>query len=196
MSRAFIIALVLGGIVALAAPVSPVHAALIQFQFNGTQTTANGTQTGSTGTVSAQFKIDSSLVLPNGTFTQADISLFSVNYNGSLLTGGSVSNGLPSSLSGQFNSTGNGLSSLFTTQAMSFPSFPAFFGTTNFQFFGLNGGQWSFATSGTAPGTFQVTGTGTWGEVAAVPLPAAVVLFPTGLGLLAAAIRRCKTDKV
>src|SRR5262245_59140127 len=183
MSKSFITMLVLGGIMVLAAPVGSVQAALIQFQFNGTQTTANGTQTGSTGTVSALFGIDSSLVVPNGMFTQADVSLFTVNYNGSLLA--AVSNGLPATLSGQFNSSANGLSSLSTNQAaMTFPTFPSYNGTTNFQFFGL-GNQWSFSATGPAPGTFQVTGAGTW-TPAPVPLPAAAWLFASGVLVLVA----------
>ena len=190
MSKSFITALVLGGIMALTAPVGFVQAALMEFQFNGTQTTANGTQTGSTGTVSALLGIDSSLVLPNGSFTLANVSLFTVNYNGSLLT--AVSNGLPATLDGQFNGTANGLSSLSTNQAMTFPAFPSYNGTTNFQFFGL-GNQWNFTATGPLPGNFQVTGTGTW-TPAPVPLPAAAVLFPTGLSLLAIAFRKLRAN--
>lgn len=191
MSKSFITALVLGGIMALAAPVCSVQAALVEFQFNGTQLTANGTMTGSSATVSALLGIDSSLVHPNGTFTQADVSLFSVQYNGSTLT--AVSSGLPATLSGQFNGSANGFSSLSDNQTMTFPAYPSFFGTTNFQFYG-SGTQWSFTSSGgTAPGTFQVTGTGTW-TPAPVPLPAAAVLFPTGLSLLAIAFRKLRTE--
>ena len=189
MSKSFITALALGGIMALAAPIGSAQAALVEFRFNGTQTTANGTMTGSNAIVSALLGIDSSLVLPNGAFTQADVSLFSVQYNGSTLT--ALSNGLPATLSGQFNGSANGISSLSDNQAMSFPAFPSYNGTTNFQFFGL-GNQWSFTATGPAPGTFQVTGTGTW-LPAPVPLPAAAVLFPTGLSLLAVAFRKLRT---
>ena len=191
MSKSFITVLVLGGIMALAAPVGSVQAALIEFQFNGTQTTANGTMTGSNATVSALLGIDSSLVLPNGTFSQANVSLFSVQYNGTTLS--ALSNALPATLSGQFNGSASGFSSLSDNQVMTFPAFPSYNGTTNFQFFGL-GTQWSFSASGPAPGTFQVTGTGTW-TPAPVPLPAASVLFPTGLSLLAIAFRKLRANK-
>ena len=93
MSQSFITALLLGGIMALAAPVGSVYAALVEFQFSGPQTTANGTMTGSNATLTALLGIDPSLVHPNGTFTQADVSVFSVQYNGTTLK--ALSNGLP-----------------------------------------------------------------------------------------------------
>lgn len=174
-------ATILGGLVALLTPGSPADAALVTFQFNGTQTGNPST------TVQALLGIDSSLVVPNGTFTQSSLGFsLSVQYNGAFAASGSA---LPASVSGQFNSSANVFSSLFVNDSLTTFT-PSFTGTNNFQFFGANGQSWSMATAGFPPiGTQQITGTGTW-TVAAVPVPAAVWLFGSGLAALVGVGRR------
>lgn len=178
MSKSFMTALVLGGIMALTAPVSSAQAALMQFQFNGTQTGNPAV------TVQALLGIDSSLVIPNGTFTQANLASFFVQYNGPTFT--ASSSALPASLSGQFNNVANVFSSLFVNDVLTVPGHT---GTNNFQFFGANGQSWAFGVTGPAPGPLTVQGTGTW-TVAPVPVPAAVWLFGSGLTAMIGIVRR------
>lgn len=182
MRRPFIVALVLGVMLALLAPVNAAQAAPVYFQFNGMQT-------GGGATVQALLGLDSSLVVPNGTFNQSSLNFsLSVQYNGAFTASGSAA---PASVSGQFNSTTNVFSSLFTNQTLTIPSYS---GTDNFQFFGANGQSWSFAGSGSVTPpflNFSFSGTGTWAPVAPVPVPTAVILFGTGLvGLVGLARRK------
>lgn len=167
----------LGGLLALVAPVTSAQAALVQFQFNGTQT-------GGGATVQALLGIDSSLVVPNGTFTQANLSSFSVQFSSSSFN--ASSNALPPSLSGQFNNVANVFSSLFVNDPLIIPGHT---GTNNFQFFGTNGQSWSMAVTGPAPGPVQITGSGVW-QVAAVPVPAALWLFGSGIAAMVGLARR------
>lgn len=178
MSKSFVIAFVLGGMLALMAPVSSVQAALMQFQFNGTQTGNPGV------TVQALLGIDSSLVVPNGTFSQANLASLFVQYNGTAFT--ASSNALPASLSGQFNNVANVFSSLFVNDVLTVSGHT---GTNNFQFFGTNGQSWAFGVTGPAPGPLNVSGTGTW-TVAPVPVPAAVWLFGSGIAAMVGIVRR------
>jgi len=181
MARGFITALVLGGILALTAPVSSAQAALVLFEFNGT---------GGDTTVQATLGIDSSLVIPDGTFTHADLSSFSVQYNGTFTA---ASSSLPPSLSGQFNNVADVFSSLFVNAPLTIPGHT---GTNNFQFFGLNGESWSMAVTGPAPGPVQLVGTGTW-TVAPIPVPAAIWLFGSGLaGVIGLERRTSKTRSI
>jgi len=167
--------LILGGLLALAGPVTSAQAALVQFQFTGS---------GGGATVQALLGIDSSLVVPNGTFTQADLSSFSVQFNSPSFN--ASSNALPPSLSGQFNNVANVFSSLFANDPLIIPGHT---GTNNFQFFGANGQSWSMAVTGPAPGPVQLTGTGVW-QVAAVPVPAAIWLFGSGVAAMVGIARR------
>lgn len=170
--------LVLGGVLALSGPVASAQAALVQYQFNGTQT-------GGGATVQALLGIDSSLVLGGGSFTQANLSSFSVTYNGSFTAS---SNAIPATLSGQFTNPATGIASLSSNQSLTIPSYG---GTNNFQFFNFN--QWSFSGSASLnppfPG-FNFVGTGTWSQVAAVPVPAALWLFGSGLAAVTGFVRR------
>jgi hypothetical protein len=89
----------------------------------------------------------------------------------------------------QFNGTANVFSYLFVNDSLTTFT-PSFSGTNNFQFFGLDGQSWSMATSGFPPiGTTQTTGTGTWTQVAAVPIPAAIWLFGSGLATMMRFVR-------
>lgn len=171
--------LAFSGLLALGAPATSAQAALVQFQFNGTQT-------GGSATVQALLGIDSSLVVPNGSFTQANLSSFSVTYNGSFTASSSA---IPASLSGQFNDASNGFFSLASDGSLAVPSYS---GTNNFQFFNPNGQQWNFTGSGSVsppfPG-FNFVGAGTW-TVAAVPVPAALWLFGSGIAALGSLAKR------
>ncbi len=176
MSKHRVLGLVLGVTLALLAP-NQTKAALVQFEFNGTQTGNPAV------TVQALLGIDSSLVVPNGSFTHATLQTFSVQYHG-IVTAASTA--LPPSLSGQFNNVADAFSSLFVNDPLTIPGHT---GTNNFQFFGANGQSWAFGVTGPAPGPLNVTGTGTW-TIAAVPLPAAIWLFGSGAGLLAIRTRK------
>jgi len=178
MVKRLVTALALGGVMALCAPGNPAQAALMQFQYNGVQTGNPSV------TVQAVLGIDSSLVIPNGTFTHADLASFFVQYNGTAFT--ASSNALPASLSGQFNNVANVFSSLFANDVLTVPGHT---GTNNFQFFGSNGQSWAFGVTGPAPGPLNVQGTGAW-TVAPVPVPAAVWLFGSGVAAMAGAARR------
>lgn len=179
MTKSMFTALALCGSLALAWPVSAVQAALMQFQYNGAQTGDPSV------TVQAVLGIDSSLVVPNGAFTQADLASFFVQYNGATFT--ASSSALPASLSGQFNNVANVFSSLFVNNVLTVPGHT---GTNNFQFFGVDGQSWAFGVTGPAPGPLSVQGTGAW-AVAPVPVPAAVWLFGSGIaGIVGIAKRR------
>jgi hypothetical protein len=157
--------------------ISPVQAAIIPFEFNGTSSTPGVT-------VHATMGLDSSVVVPNGTFTLANVSSFAVQYTGTFSASGSS---LPASLSGQMSSGPTPVfSSLFVNDSLTVPGHS---GTNNFQFYGLNGQSWSFAVTGPTPGPVQIVGTGTW-TPAPVPLPGAAILFFSGLAGLAALKRR------
>lgn len=184
MTKAFATAFVLSGILALCAPGSSVQAALMQFQYTGTQTGNPAV------TVQALLGIDSSLVIPNGTFTQADLASFFVQYNGAAFT--AASSALPASLSGQFNNTTNVFSSLFVNDVLTVPGHT---GTNNFQFFGVDGESWAFGVTGPAPGPLNVQGTGMW-TVAPVPVPAAVWLFGSGIAGMVGIARRKAASRV
>jgi len=127
--------------------------------------------------------------VPNGTFTQANLSLFSVQYNGSFTAS---SNSLPASLSGQLNNVANVFSSLFVNEPLTIPGYS---GTTNVQFFGTNGQSWAFSVTGPAPGPLSVEGTGTW-TLAPVPVPAALLLFGSGLFGLASLQRKRRPSSI
>jgi len=178
MKRSYVVAMVLGGVMAFTAPVPSAQAALVQFQFTGTQTGNPAV------TVQALLGIDSSFVVPNGTFTQANLSSFSVQFNSPSFN--ASSSALPPSLSGQFNNVANVFSSLFANDPLIIPGHT---GTNNFQFFGANGQSWSMAVTGPAPGPVQLTGTGVW-QVAAVPVPAAIWLFGSGVAAIGGWARR------
>lgn len=171
MSTQLVLGLVFAPMLALLTP-SGAKAALVQFEFHGTQTGNPA------ATVQAVLALESSLVVPNGTFTQANLSSFAVTYHGAFTAS---STALPPSLSGQFNHVATVFSSLFVNNPFTIPGHT---GTNNVQFFGANGQSWAFGVTGPAPGPLNVTGTGTW-TVAAVPLPAAIWLFGSGAGLLA-----------
>ena len=172
--------LVLGGVLLFLAPLKPVQAATVQYDFNWT---------GSTGSsVKVTMGLNSSVTTPNHAFSLADVASFSVQFTSPAYTASGTA--LPATLSGQMS---NGPSPIFSSLFVndSLTSFtPSFSGTNNFQFYGLNGQSWSMATAGFPPiGTTQVTGTGTW-TVAAVPVPAAVWLFGSGLAAMAGWARR------
>lgn len=69
MSKHIVLGFIVGLILAPLAPSEP-KAALVQFEFHGTQTDNPA------ATVQALLGLDSSLVVPNGTFTQANLSSF------------------------------------------------------------------------------------------------------------------------
>jgi len=175
MNRSLFPTLVLGGMLALIAPVTPAQAAIVLFEFNGVSTVPGAT-------VHATMGLNDSVTNPANpnfpNFSLADVTSFSVQFNGSYTASGSA---LPASLSGQMN---NGPSPVFASLFVndSLTTFnPSFNGTNNFQFFGSNGQTWQMATSGFPPiGTTVIGGTGTW-TVAAVPIPAALWLFGSGL---------------
>jgi len=171
--------LVLGGVLALGGPVTSAQASLVQFQFNGT---------GGGETIQALLGIDSSLVVANGSFTQANLSSFSVQVTGSV-SGSSTA--IPASLSGQFNSSPTPVfSALSSTQSLTIPSYG---GTNVFNFFNPNGQSWQFAGSGSVSppaGPFNFVGTGTWSQVAVVPIPAALWLFGSGIAAVTGFARR------
>ncbi|BCA57072.1 hypothetical protein W02_42120 [Nitrospira sp. KM1] len=178
MIKSMIVALLSSGLLGFMAPMHFAEAALVQFQFNGSQTGNPAV------TVQALLGIDSSLVAPNGSFNQADLSSFFVQYNGTAFT--ASSSALPPSLSGQFNNVASGFSSLFANDPLTVPGHS---GTNNFQFFGGNGQSWAFGVTGPAPGPLNVQGTGVW-MLAPVPIPAAVWLFGSGLASIVGFARR------
>ena len=167
MSKTCVTLLALCGLLAFMAPVKAARAAPVFFQFNGTQT-------GGPASVQALLGIDSSLVVPNGTFDQSSLNFsLSVQYNGAFSASGTS----PATVSGQFNNVANVFSSLFVNDPLTIPGHT---GTNNFQFFGANGQSWAFGVTAPAPGQLNVQGTGAW-TVAAVPVPAALWLFGSGL---------------
>lgn len=171
MRNTNVLGLIAGLLLALLMP-TQATAALVQFEFNGTKTSDPAV------IVQAVLGIDSAFVVPNGSFTHANLQLFSVHYSGTL---SAASTALPPSLSGQFNNVATAFSSLFVNDPLTIPGHT---GTNNFQFFGANGQSWAFSVTGPAPGPLNKTGTGTR-RIAAVPLPAAIWLFGSGVSLLA-----------
>ena len=166
-------------VLSLVGLIATAQASVILYEFNGTQT-------GSSATVHVSMGVDSSVTTPGHSFTQANLSLFSVQYTGAFTGSGTA---LPASLSGVFNTNPTPVfSSLFAGDVLTTPSG----GTTNFQFFGSNGQSWQFVGSGTSQGTFNFTGSGTW-QVAPVPVPAALWLFGSGLVGVVALARRKST---
>lgn len=179
MRTSGLMAAALGSVMLLTVSVESAPAALVTFQFNGTQTG------NPSATVQALLGIDSSLVVPNGSFTQANLQSFSVQYNGTFTASSSA---IPVGLAGQFNGAASAFSSLSSNQSL---TIPAYTGTNSFFFYG-DGQSWQFAGSGsvTPPAApFNFIGTGTW-SLAPVPVPAAMWLFGSGLAGVIGYVRR------
>ncbi|BCA56658.1 hypothetical protein W02_37980 [Nitrospira sp. KM1] len=177
MTKTVSTVLMLGGMLVWWLFCTAAEASLVQFQFNGT---------GGGENVQALLGIDSSLVMPNGTFTQANLLSFSVQVTGAV-TGSTTA--IPVSLSGQFNNTANVFSSLFSNSPLTIPSYT---GTNNFQFFGAYGESFQFAGSGSATPPappFNFVSTGTW-SLTPVPVPAAFWLFGSGIAAAVGFSRR------
>lgn len=185
MRTSCLMAAVLGSIMLLTVSVESAPAALVTFQFNGTQTG------NPSATVQALLGIDSSLVVPNGSFTQVNLQSFSVQYNGTFTASSSA---IPVGLAGQFNGAASAFSALSSNQSL---TIPAYTGTNSF-FYG-DGQSWQFAGSGSvtpSAAPFNFIGTGTW-SLTPVPVPAAMWLFGSGLaGVIGYARRRVEGTSI
>ncbi len=180
MRRGYGAVLVLSGVLLFLAPVKPAQAATVLYDFNGTGLGGSS--------VHVTMGLNSLVTTPNHSFSLSDVGSFAVQFTSPAYT--ASGSALPASLSGQMsNGPSPVFASLFVNDSLTTFN-PSFTGTNNFQFYGLNGQSWAMATSGFAPiGTTQVTGTGTW-AITAVPVPAAVWLFGSGLAAMVGFARR------